>query len=109
VIFLVDAQLPPVLANWLTQQGHTAEHVDNLGLRNAEDVVIWNWALRSAAIIVTKDEDFAERTARTTSGPVIVWLRIGNSTNRALLEWLEPRWTQVTVLLDAGNMLIEVR
>jgi predicted nuclease of predicted toxin-antitoxin system len=109
VIFLVDAQLPPALANWLTQQGHTAQHVDNLGLRNAEDVVIWNWALRSAAIIVTKDEDFAERTARTTSGPVIVWLRIGNSTNRALLEWLEPRWTQVTVLLDAGNMLIEVR
>jgi predicted nuclease of predicted toxin-antitoxin system len=109
VIFLVDAQLPPALANWLTQQGHTAQHVDDLGLRNVEDVVIWNWALSSEAIIVTKDEDFAERTARTTSGPVIVWLRIGNSTNRALLEWLEPRWPQVTVLLDAGNRLIEVR
>ena len=65
--------------------------------------------MSSEAIIVTKDEDFAERMARTTSGPVIVWLRIGNSTNRALLEWLEPRWTQVTVLLDAGNRLIEVR
>jgi predicted nuclease of predicted toxin-antitoxin system len=109
VIFLVDAQLPPALAIWLTQQGHTAQHVDDLDLRNAEDVVIWNWALSSEAIIVTKDEDFAERTARTTSGPVIVWLRIGNSTNRALLEWLKPRWTQVTVLLDASNRLIEVR
>jgi predicted nuclease of predicted toxin-antitoxin system len=86
-----------------------AQHVDDLDLRNAEDVVIWNWALSSEAIIVTKDEDFAERTARTTSGPVIVWLRIGNSTNRALLEWLEPRWTQVTILLDASNRLIEVR
>lgn len=107
--FLVDAQLPPALATWLTQQGHTAQHVDDLGLRNAEDVVIWNRALSSEAIIVTKDEDFAERTARTTSGPVIVWLRIGNSTNRALLEWLVPRWTEVTVLLDAGNRLIEVR
>lgn len=109
MIFLVDAQLPPALASWLTQQGHTAQHVDDLGLSNAEDVVIWNWALSSETIIVTKDEDFAERTARTTSGPVIVWLRIGNSTNRALLEWLEPRWTQVAVLLDAGNRLIEVR
>ena len=109
MIFLVDAQLPPALANWLTQQGHTAQHVDNLGLRDAEDVVIWNWAMSSEAIIVTKDEDFAQRMARTTNGPVIVWLRIGNSTNRALLEWLEPRWTQVTVLLDAGNRLIEVR
>ena len=78
-------------------------------MRNAEDAVIWNWALSSDAIIVTEDEDFAERTARTISGPVIVWLRIGNSTNPALLEWLEPRWTQVAVLLDAGNRLIEVR
>jgi predicted nuclease of predicted toxin-antitoxin system len=39
--------------------------------------VIWNYALGVDAIIVTKDEDFAERTARTTVGPVIVWLRIG--------------------------------
>ena len=109
MIFLVDAQLPPALANWLTQQRHTAQHVDDLGLRDAEDVVIWNWALSSEAIVITKDEDFAERTARIASGPVIVWLRIGNSTNRALLEWLEPRWTQVTLLLDAGNRLIEVR
>ncbi|MDX6614359.1 MAG: hypothetical protein QOD75_3545 [Blastocatellia bacterium] len=109
MIFLVDAQLPPALANWLTQQGHTAQHVDELGLRNADDAVIWNWGLSRKAIIVTKDEDFAERTSRTTSGPVIVWLRKGNSTNRALLEWLEPRWTQVMLLLDAGNRLIEVR
>ena len=40
MIFLVDAQLPPALASWLTQQGHTAQHVDDLGLSNAEDVVI---------------------------------------------------------------------
>lgn len=81
MIFLVDAQLPPALANWLAQQGHTAQHVDDLGLRKADDVVIWNWASSSGAIIVTKDEDFAERTARTESGPVIVWLRKGNATN----------------------------
>lgn len=109
MIFLVDAQLPPALTNWLTGQGHTAQHVDELGMRDSEDEVIWNWALSNRAIILTKDEDFAERTARTTSGPIIVWLRIGNSTNRALLEWLQPRWSEVTLLLDAGNRLIEVR
>jgi len=72
------------LARWLADQGHTA-------------------------IIVTKDEDFAERTPRTAVGPVIVWLRIGNATNRALLEWLEPRWSSVVQLLIDGNRLIEVR
>jgi predicted nuclease of predicted toxin-antitoxin system len=110
VIFLVDAQLPPALARWLTQQGHVAQHVDDLGLRNAEDLTIWNHASNSGAIIITKDEDFAERTTRDTSAPVIVWLRIGNATNQALMQWLTPRWEEITMLLDPGvNRLIEVR
>jgi antitoxin VapB len=28
--FLVDAQLPPALARWLTAKGHAAEHTDRL-------------------------------------------------------------------------------
>ena len=75
--FLVDAQLPPGLARWLADQGHSAQHVNDVGLADAEDSVIWNHALGVDAIIVTKDEDFAERNARTAVGPVIVWLRIG--------------------------------
>ncbi len=106
---LIDAQLPPALATWLIQQGHIAQHIEDVGLRNADDIEIWNYALTSGATIVTKDEDFAERTARTTSGPIIVWLRIGNATNRVLLEWLEPRWPRIIVLLEAGDRLIEVR
>ncbi len=109
MIFLVDAQLPPALASWLAEQGNTAQHVDDVGLRDADDIVIWNYALSSGAIIVTKDEDFAERTARTTSGPVIIWLRMGNATNRVLIRWLTPRWEEVIAHLDAGDRLIEVR
>ena len=50
-------------------QGHSAQHVNDVGLAGAEDFVIWNQALGVDAIIVTKDEDFAERTARTAVGP----------------------------------------
>ena len=107
--FLVDAQLPPALARWLWQQGHAAQHVEDLGLCDAEDAMVWNHASSSDATIVTKDEDFAERAARDTSGPVIVWLRVGNTTNQALLEWLAPRWLDIVMLLDAGNRVIEVR
>ena len=99
----------PDWPGWLAGQGHSAQHVNDVGLADSEDSVIWNHALGVDAIIVTKDEDFAERTARTAVGPVIVWLRIGNATNRALLEWLEPRWSSVVQLLIDGNRLIEVR
>jgi predicted nuclease of predicted toxin-antitoxin system len=109
VNFLIDAQLPPGLAQWLADQGHSTQHINDVGMTSAEDSMIWNHALDIDAIIITKDEDFAERTARTTAGPVIVWLRIGNATNRPLLEWLEPRWSSVVQLLIDGNRLIEVR
>ena len=92
--FLVDAQLSPGLARWLADQGHSAQHVNDVGLAGAEDSVIWNHALGVNAIIVTKDEDFAERTARTAVGPVIVWLRIGNATNRAFSNG----WNRVGLL-----------
>jgi predicted nuclease of predicted toxin-antitoxin system len=109
VNFLIDAQLPPALASWLTEHGHKAEHVGDLGLREADDIEIWDHALNTGAIIVTKDEDFAERCTRIPVGPTIVWLRIGNSTNRALLQWLLPRWPEIADLLDGDNRLIEVR
>ena len=43
--FLVDAQLPPALADWLIKQGHSAEHVYEVDLRDADDIVVWNYAL----------------------------------------------------------------
>ena len=52
--FVIDAQLPPALARLLTAQGHTAEHVADIGLRDADDSPIWAYALELQAIIVTK-------------------------------------------------------
>ncbi|MGM0984784.1 MAG: DUF5615 family PIN-like protein [Pseudomonadota bacterium] len=45
--FLVDAQLPPALARWLTEQGHHAEHVADLKMEAASDAAIWRWALNA--------------------------------------------------------------
>ncbi|MEZ5327011.1 MAG: DUF5615 family PIN-like protein [Verrucomicrobiales bacterium] len=58
--FIVDAQLPPALAKLLADHGHTAEHVVDVGLRDADDSQIWNYALENEAAIVTKDEDFPQ-------------------------------------------------
>ncbi len=35
--FLIDAQLPPALARLLASHGHVAEHVADIGLRDADD------------------------------------------------------------------------
>ena len=107
--FLVDAQLPPSLVNWLTAKGHTALHVIDLAQLSASDLQIWDHAIQTNAVVITKDEDFADRVSRTATGPIIVWLRVGNATNRSLIEWLEPRWSHVIQLISESNRLIEVR
>ena len=76
--FLVDAQLPPALALWLQTREHEAKAVRDVGLRNATDDVIWDFAEHDGWVVVTKDDDFAERAMREDSGPQVVWLRIGN-------------------------------
>ena len=106
--FLVDAQLPPSLVAWLRKLGYEADHVGEVGLREAPDGAIWLHALQSGAVLVTKDEDFAARSAQEDRVPVIVWLRVGNTTNRALLAWIEPRWAGIVTLLSQGSRLVEV-
>lgn len=60
-------------------------------------------------MIITKDEDFAEWVRRGRQGPAVVWLRIGNSSNRALQVWLEPLLPVIIRKLESGERLIEVR
>lgn len=43
--FVIDAQLPPALARLQIRRGHTAEHVADIGLRDADDSPIWAYAL----------------------------------------------------------------
>jgi predicted nuclease of predicted toxin-antitoxin system len=109
VRFLIDAQLPPKLSRALIDAGHLAEHVEDAGLRHATDAEIWAHALRTGAAILTKDEDFVDRTRRQSGGPIVVWLRIGNSSNSALLAWLLPVLPAVDNRIQNGDRFIEVR
>jgi predicted nuclease of predicted toxin-antitoxin system len=109
VKIIIDAQLPPALATMLCEQGADAVAVRDIGLRNASDSTIWLYALKAQAAIVTKDEDFVARSLSSQESPVIIWLRIGNSTNRALQSWVLPLWPEILRRITAGDRLIEVR
>jgi predicted nuclease of predicted toxin-antitoxin system len=109
VKFIVDAQLPPSLAVALRDIGCDAIAVREIGLREAKDAVIWDYALQNNGVILTKDEDFAERCMASNQAPVVIWLRIGNATNPELLGWFMPQWPIMLARLQAGDRLIEVR
>lgn len=107
--FLLDTQLPAAMADWLREQSLEVEHVLEINLAQASDASIWRHAANMSAVIMSKDEDFAEWVRRGRPGPAVVWLRIGNCSNRALKLWLEPLLPTIVAKLAEGERLIEVR
>ncbi len=107
--FLVDAQLPPSLARLLSQHGHEALHVTDIGPGDATDHVLWRYALDEGAVLITKDEDFSTMSLLEPDAPVVVWVRVGNTRRQALLGWFEPLIDQIVSLIESGERFIELR
>ena len=105
--FLIDAQLPPALCQWLQARGHEAVHVIEIGLGGASDEAIAERAVADQAMLISKDEDFLILRLPDRFG--LLWLRCGNATNRAFSAWLGARWDRVEALLAAGERMIELR
>ncbi|MFT4033459.1 MAG: DUF5615 family PIN-like protein [Siphonobacter sp.] len=55
-----------------------ASHVREVGLRNADDRTIWNYALSNGYTIVTKDDDFEKFHLVWGFPPKVIWLKVGN-------------------------------
>ena len=106
--FIVDAQLPPALAEYLSRRGLPARHVNRIGLGVASDTEIWAYAVQHQAVLITKDEDFVQLAQRTTAGTAVVWLRLGNITNPALWNALEPILSDIVSAVEAGDRIIEI-
>jgi predicted nuclease of predicted toxin-antitoxin system len=58
----------------------------DLGLLEATDGQIWDEAISRSAVLITKDRDFPLRRAARNDGPAILWVRVGNTSNRKLIE-----------------------
>ena len=59
--FWVDAQLPPLLAAWLSEQFNVeAFSLKSLGLRDAVDAAIFQAAQQHGVVLISKDSDFVE-------------------------------------------------
>lgn len=107
--FLIDAQLPPALATWISARGHQSSHVFDIALLKATDPNIWEYARQQNAVIVSKDEDFVDRWLLDSAPVSLVWIRKGNCSNRALLVWFEPLWSDTVNRLEQGERFIELR
>lgn len=106
--FLIDAQLPPRLARQLVGLGHRAAHVGDLSLMSATDQTIWQTAIDRGAILVTKDQDFAIARVARGAGPIVVWIRSGNSDNDTLIARFVGALDAILQSVARGESVVEL-
>lgn len=73
---LIDMNLSPGWARFLSGEGHDAEHWSQLGPANADDAELMRFAVRHAYVIPTADLDFGGMLAASGGlGPSVVQIR----------------------------------
>lgn len=88
-MFLLDNNLSFRLVPGLLGAFPGSVHVRDLGMHRAEDSEIWTFARERGLSIVSKDDDFYQRSVLLGHPPKVVWLRLGNcSTARVLAALL---------------------
>lgn len=110
MILWIDAQLSPALAKWISENFANIEAtaVRDLGLRDAEDRIIYFAARGANATVMTKDSDFLELQKRLGAPPKIIWVTCGNTSNARLMEILATSLQQAVDLLENGETLVEI-
>jgi predicted nuclease of predicted toxin-antitoxin system len=109
VKFLVDNQLPEALCGFFHSRGHQSDHVINLGMDEASDIEISNYAAIENAIGVSKDGDFLHLANRLRDMGRLLWVRIGNCRKQKLLQALDHQLPVIVRAFDEGFRVVEIR
>ena len=102
-----DENLSPKLVEALGTEYPGSLHVRSVGLRGAEDVRIWEYAREHRLAIVSKDNDFRQRSFLEGAPPKVVWLDVGNAGTTAIAELLQREQAWVLAFeADAESTLL---
>lgn len=106
---LLDQNVPREIAPWLEslRPDWTVHHTSGVGLQSKPDVEIFDWAQRHEAVIVTFDEDFADRrTFPLGSHRGVVRLHVWPTTVEETQSALERLVSEVSEATIDGALII---
>jgi predicted nuclease of predicted toxin-antitoxin system len=104
----IDAQLPPSLARAQPGSRGASLPSDRPGLAGCRDEAIYAAARAAADIVVTKDSDFVRLLERHGPPPKVLWIALGNVSNRELTRILSVRWEKIRAHFESGEPLVEL-
>jgi predicted nuclease of predicted toxin-antitoxin system len=100
---LFDENLSPALVRELSSEYPQSVHVREVGLASATDSAVWNFALREGLAIVSKDDDFRQRSFLLGAPPKVIALMMGNVATAVVADLLRQEMARVRAFLDNAN------
>ena len=104
--FIVDAQLPKSLSDFLNQKGFESIHTLDLPERNkTKDGQIAKLANREERTVISKDVDFLESFLIKSEPKKLIVVRTGNIPNRQLISIFEENLETIIQMISRSNLL----
>lgn len=75
---LFDQNLSHRLSHLLSNLFPDSIHVRDVGLKAADDPIVWDYAKQHGFVIISKDADFHQRSLVFGYPPKVIWVRLGN-------------------------------
>lgn len=106
---LIDQNISRKILPLIIQNFPGSVQVYMLGLHEADDEEIWNYAKKNDYTIVTKDSDFHELCLLKGIPPKIIWIRCGNRTTQFISQLLVKESAQIkNFLIDEYSSCLEI-
>ncbi len=105
--FIIDAQLPKSLADFLNQAGHEALHTLSLPDKNRTTDSQIKISVRENYVVITKDADFLESYYLKKQLSKLILIKTGNLRNVKLLEIFSQHISSIENLITE-NSFIEI-
>jgi len=85
-----------------------AKQVKELGLENATDNEIFEYAKKNEYAIVTFDSDFCDLNIIKGYPPKIIWIRTGNTTTKNLEKIIRQKYELINSFLTENFGCLEI-
>jgi len=101
---LFDQNLSPRLVQHLAALYPDSNHLYPLGLGEASDAVVWEFAEENEFIIVSKDSDYLDCSAAFGFPPHVISIRSGNCSTSHVEELLQKHVDTIQQMISEGHI-----
>lgn len=104
--FLVDAQLPYGLKQFIESEGFDAIHTNDLPSKEkTTDKEILKFSELESRIVITKDKDFLDSFILANKPKKLIIVTSGNKPNKELFNGFKSNFSKICLLLENNNLI----